>query len=49
MSNGDPLLVGLSQPPDNRAFSTTMLVQRIAAPGPLHLTPHHLPGRRNGK
>ena len=26
MSNGDPLLVGLSQPPDNRTFSTTMLV-----------------------
>ena len=26
MANGDPLLVGLSQPPDNRASSTTMLV-----------------------
>jgi hypothetical protein len=26
MSTGDPLLVGLSQPPDNRASSTTMLV-----------------------
>ena len=26
MSNGDPLLLGLSQPPDNRTFSTTMLV-----------------------
>src|SRR5262249_60245039 len=28
MANGDPLLIGIEQPPDNRATSTTLLVHR---------------------
>src|SRR5438445_6794657 len=33
MSNGDPLLIGVDQPPDNRATSATVLVHNGSAFG----------------